>query len=59
MFKRCKISQTGIYATIYTNCPDCKSNLIGKIINKPKDNTDVRMECRVRNFNANIKQNVH
>lgn len=53
MFKRCKISQTGIYATIYANCPDCKSNLIGKNINKP--NADVRMECRVRDFNANIK----
>lgn len=55
MFKRCKISQTGIYATIYANCPDCRSYLIGKIINAPKSNTDVRMECRVKNFNADIK----
>lgn len=55
MFKRCKISETGIYATIYAKCPDCKSNLIGKIINVPKDNTDVQMECCVTNFNPDIK----
>lgn len=64
MFKRGKISQTGIYATIYAICPDCRSYLIGKIINTPKSNTDVRMECRVKNFNAdiqqsNIQQNIH
>lgn len=55
MFKRCKISETGIYVTIYAKCPDCKSNFIGKIINAPKDNMDVQMECRVTNFNADIK----
>lgn len=54
MFKRCKISETDTYATIYAKCPDCQSNFSGKIINKPKDNIDVQMECRVRNFNADI-----
>lgn len=55
MFKRCTISETGIYATIYARCPDCKCNLTGKIINKPKENVDVVMECCVTNFNADIK----
>ena len=55
MFKRCKISETGVYATIYAKCPDCRSNFNGKIINKPMDITDVQMECRVINFNADIK----
>lgn len=55
IFKRCKISETGIYATIYAKCPDCSSNFIGKVIIKPNGNTDVQMECRVTNFNADIK----
>lgn len=54
LFKRCKMSEVGIYITVYAKCPDCKCNLIGKIINKPKDNTDVRMECCVTNYNADI-----
>jgi len=55
MFRRCKISETDIYAIIYAKCPDCKCNLIGKVINMPDGNTDVQMECRVTNFNPDIK----
>lgn len=55
MFKRCTISEIGIHATIYARCPDCKCNLTGKIINKPKKNVDVVMACCVTNFNADIK----
>lgn len=55
MFKRCKISETGIYTTIYAKCPDCSSNFTGKIIVKPNDSTDVPMECRVTNFNPDVK----
>lgn len=40
LFKRCKMSETGFYVTIYAKCAECKCNLIGKIINKPKDNTE-------------------
>lgn len=47
MFKRCKISSTGIYTTIYVKCSDCKCNLIGEIINVPEGNTDVRMQRNV------------
>jgi len=55
MFRQCKISETGIYATIYAKCPGCKCNLIGKVINMLDGNTDIQMECRVTNFNPDIK----
>jgi hypothetical protein len=55
MFKRCKISETGIYVTVHALCSDCSSTLIGKIINKPNNNSDVTMDCCIFNFDPSVK----
>lgn len=55
MFKRCTISGTGIYVTIYAKCSDCKATFKGTVANKPPKNSAVRLECRVSQFNPSVK----
>ena len=45
LFKKNKISESGIFATIYAKCRYCYSSLMGTIEEKPIPGSDVLMKC--------------
>lgn len=53
-FKHCKISETGIFLTVDGRCPECDCIFKGCIINKHLMQTDVTMECVIKNFDDSI-----
>lgn len=54
-FKRCKMSDSGIFLKIVAACSECNCSFSGIIANKPIPSKDVVMECVIENFNASIK----
>lgn len=54
-FKRCKMSDSGIFLKIVATCSECNCNFSGMVANKPVPLNDVIMECIIENFDASIK----
>ena len=53
-FKRCKLSETGIFLKVSGSCGECGSIFSGMIANKPAPRRDVTMECSVDNFDDSV-----
>lgn len=52
-FKRCKMSESGIFLKIVANCSECSFSRM--IANKPESAKDVVMECVLENFDFSVK----
>ena len=56
-FKRCKVSEQGLYLKMSGSCSECQAKFVGCIINKPLPQSEVVFECEVEGFVSTIKHN--
>lgn len=54
-FKRCKMSDSGIFLKIVATCSECNCNFSDMIANKPAPGKDIVMECIIENFDVSIQ----
>lgn len=53
-FKRCKLTESGIFLKVTGHCRECGSSFFGVVANEPELRRDVRMECTVENFDDSV-----